>query len=109
MIQRLAANRILMRTDVLLTSSVYGYQKGSPDAFGHEENSPVNLNGNYVDGISISSGYPHKHLWSYVAGLQDNFLAEGSNFDYPCSTGSLQWPPSHVGNDYFCESGNPGH
>ena len=61
-----------------------------------------------MDGISISSGFPRKHLWSYAAGLQENFLAEHSHVDCPCSSGSLQLPPSHVGNDYFCESGAPG-
>ena len=85
---------------------VYGYQKGSPDAF-NTGNS--NLNNIYVDGISITRGSPHKHLWTYVAGLQENFITGDGNVDCPCSTGSTQQPPSAVGNDYFCESGAPGH
>ena len=44
---------------------VYGYQKGSPDAFSGR--SQVNANGNYVDGISITRGSPRKHLWTYAA------------------------------------------
>ena len=85
---------------------VYGYQKGSPDAF---YTSSSNLNNIYVDGISISRGSPRKHLWTYVAGLQENILHGIGNNDCPCSTGSRQQPPSAVGNDYFCESGIPGH
>ena len=75
---------------------VYGYQKGNPDAF-----TGSNVNGNYIDGISITNGHPRRHLWSYLAGERENF---GSN-SCPCSTGSA--PPSAVGNNYFCESGCP--
>ena len=85
---------------------VYGYQKGSPDAF---NTGSSNLNNIYVDGISITRGSPRKHLWTYVAGLQENFIAGDGGVDCPCSTGSTQQPPSAVGNDYFCESGAPGH
>ena len=87
---------------------VYGYQKGSPDAFWRGRNSQVNANGNYVDGISITRGSPRKHLWTYAAGVQENFLT-GPDVACPCSTGSRQHPPLAVGNDYFCESGVPGH
>ena len=86
---------------------VYGYQKGSPDAFWGR--SRVNSNGNYVDGISITSGSSRKHLWAYVAGHQENFIHSSGQYECPCSTGSTQHPPSAVGHDYFCESGVPGH
>ena len=68
----------------------------------------MNANGNYVDGISITSGSPRKHLWTYAAGVQENVLS-GFDVECPCSTDSRQQPPSAVGNDYFCESGVPGH
>ena len=68
----------------------------------------MNANGNYVDGISITSGSPCKHLWTYAARVQENFLS-GFDVACPCSTGSRQQPPSAVGHDYFCESGVLGH
>ena len=77
---------------------VYGYQKGSTDG-----RLSSNVNSNYIDGISITNGYPRRHVWSYIAGYQENF---GSS-KCPCSTGSA--PPSAVGNSYFCESGCPGN
>ena len=84
---------------------VYGYQKGSPDAF---KTGSSNINNIYVDGISITSGNPRKHLWSYVAGVHENFISGDGNYDCPCSTGSIQQSPSAVGSNYFCESGSPG-
>ena len=86
---------------------VYGYQKGSTDAFWRGGNSNINANGNYVDGISITNGSPRKHVWTYASGGQENFLSVPV-VECPCSTGSGQRPPSAVGNDYFCESGAPG-
>ena len=54
------------------------------------------------------SGSSCKHLSSYAAGVQENFLIE-PDIACPCSTGSTQQPPSAVGNDYFCESGAAGN
>ena len=81
---------------------VVGYQYGSPDALGHTTN---NIDSYYVDGVSITQGYPRKHVWTLINGVYE------SNADYsncPCNTppGGVQ-PPSFVGNDNFCESGNP--
>ena len=86
---------------------VYGYQKGNPDGF-WRDNNQVNINNNYVDGISITRGSLRKHVWSYVAGVQENSISGNGNYDCPCSTGSIQQRPPAVGNDYFCESGNSG-
>ena len=52
----------------------------------------VNSNGNYVDGISITSGSSRKHLWAYVAGHQENFIHSSGQYECPCSTGSTQHP-----------------
>ena len=37
-------------------------------------NNHVNVNGNYVDGISITRGSPRKHLLTYVTGAQANLV-----------------------------------
>ena len=81
---------------------VVGYQYGSPDAF-HTETD--NIDSYYVDGVSITQGYPRKHVWTLINGVFENIA---SYDNCPCSTppGDIQ-PPSFVGNDYFCESGNP--
>ena len=82
---------------------VYGYQEGSVDGFWRT--SSTNVNGNYVDGISITNGNPRRHIWTFVAGQQENSIALNGEKECPCSVGSTQ--RSSVGSDYFCESGNP--
>uniref|UniRef100_A0A1X7TMX4 Uncharacterized protein n=1 Tax=Amphimedon queenslandica TaxID=400682 RepID=A0A1X7TMX4_AMPQE len=90
---------------------VVGYQYASTDAvypgLGHND-----INSHYVDGISITRGSPRQHVWTLMAGfseasyyLQDN---DGAT-NCPCSQGSTQNSTlqSFIGNDYFCESGNP--
>ena len=78
---------------------VIGYQVASPDAF----NGP----GLDIDGVSITLlGIQHYHIWSVVAGVTENSnLYTGSNC--PCSFASGLKSPSYIGNNYYCESGNP--
>ena len=77
-----------------------GYQKGTPDAF----RSPYSVNGNYVDGLSITYGSsPRQHIWTYAAGLTDSGNHENGNC--PCATISGQGPQGSVGSHYYCESG----
>ena len=78
---------------------VIGYQIGHPDAF-HHFNS---INSAYVEGVSITHGFPTRsHIWTYAADTSEtrNHLA------CPCDNGSSSSPPSFVGNNYYCESGN---
>ena len=44
-----------------------------------------------------------------MAGVNDAYLDFDGRYDCPCSEGSLQNSTlqSFIGNDYFCESGNP--
>ena len=83
---------------------VIGYQVASPDAFNTEQND-TSIDGFYVDGVSITHGSPRNHIWSYVAGVHEN----RSNAEYvcPCSSQDAAQPPSFVGDNYYCESGNP--
>ena len=87
---------------------VIGYQVGSTDVFGNQQNS---INIGYVDGVSITYGLPRTHIWTYAAGLSSTFVPENERFSCPClTTGSSfrsQVPPTFVGNNYYCESGNP--
>ena len=62
------------------------------------------INSYYVDGISITHGNPREHIWTYAAGLQENFISVQSNgppeCPCTCATGSTQTVPSFVGSDY---------
>ena len=64
------------------------------------------INSYYVDGVSITHGSPRQHVWTLMAGVSP---AGNSRADCPCSPGSPQKSTlqSFIGNDYFCESGNP--
>ena len=87
---------------------VIGYQVGSTDVFDNQQNS---IDAVYVDGVSITYGSPRMHIWTYAAGLSEQLLATNEVFSCPClvagSSFTPQTPPSFVGNNYYCESGNP--
>ena len=96
---------------------VWGFQKGSMDAFypsahSHgrypEQYTPItssrSLDGVYVDGISITSGNPRKHVWTYAVGLSDHQSFAPANC--PCAKHPGPNPPTYVGNHYYCESGD---
>ena len=73
------------------------------DAFGTSSNG---INGAYVDGISITIGYPRKHVWTYAIGLSRDY--NYPTYNCPCNKYPGPQPPSFVGNDYYCESGAVG-
>ena len=80
-----------------------GYQVGSPDGFYTFDANPNDIETDYVDGLSITYGPPgnRHHVFTYAAGLQESTSASSC----PCAGGRA--PPSFVGSDYYCESGNP--
>ena len=83
---------------------VHAYQYGHTDAIS-PANQGYGLESHYVDGVSITQGYPRKHIWTLMSGLFEN---KNSPTDTcPCYPGSTINIPSFVGNDYFCESANP--
>ena len=99
---------------------VVGYQYASPDAdypgdySGEPYGSVIephhnDINSYYVDGVSITHGSPRQHVWTLIAGVNEAIIDYHGYFNCPCSQGSLQNSTlqSFIGNDYFCESGNP--
>ena len=80
---------------------VKGYQYGSPEAL---DTGTDSIDSFYAEGISITQGYPRKHVWTLIAGRYEMSTTLG---DCPCNIPSGPQPPSFVGDDYFCESGNP--
>ena len=88
---------------------VVGYQYRSQHAFGIVGGSQT-IEGHYVDGISLTHGPPgtRQHIWSFAAASIES-ASVLSTSGCPCAdrvSGTIA--PSFVGNDYFCESGNPG-
>ena len=81
---------------------IVGYQKGTPDGF----RSMSSLDSVYVEGVSITTGSPRKHVWTYAVGLSDDHNYPSDNC--PCATVPSPSPPAFVGNDYYCESGDVG-
>ena len=97
---------------------IVGYEKGGMDGFYPSAHAygrvngytPVtssrSLDGVYVDGISITSGNPRKHVWTYAVGLSDNYNYPQCNC--PCAKYPGPDPPTFVGSHYYCESGSSG-
>ena len=92
------------------------YQIGSTDAFGRCGTNPHDNAGTsnsllpntiedpYVDGVSITYGArgSRQHVFTYAAGSTES----SKSCNCPCSVGSASAPPSFVGSDYLCESGD---
>ena len=87
---------------------VTGYQYGTTNAI-DPRGEINNLNGAYIDGVSLTRGNPRQHIWTFMAGLQENSFYENGQYECPCAPSSPATPQSFVGNDYFCESGCPGN
>ena len=80
---------------------IIGYQLGHTDAF---NGAGYSINSYYVEGISVTHGFPRQHIWTFAAGIDEQ---TGSN-RCPCITGNTAGRaniPSFVGQNYFCESG----
>ena len=91
---------------------VVGYQFGTTNADDPtlgDPNSHNDINSYYVDGVSITRGSPRQHVWTLMAGLNEASILGNGHSNCPCSQGSTQNSTlqSFIGNDYYCESGNP--
>ena len=84
---------------------VVGYQYGRTTAVYSTEQ---DINSYYVNGVSITRGTPRQHVWTLIAGINENpDTIYGPYFQCPCRTGgSSSSPPSFVYNDWYCESGS---
>ena len=80
---------------------IVGYQIGYPGGF--QISRPID--NAYINGIGVTRGSPRQHIWSFVNGADEG---SGTNAAIicPCVTGStLNYIPSFVGQNYFCETG----
>ncbi len=83
-----------------LRGRVRGLQGQSSDAFFP---SATSLDEVYVDGVSITTEPPRRHLWTFAAGLMKSSRPDNRNC-CPCDNGAA--PPSLVGDSWTCETGN---
>ena len=67
-----------------------GYQKGKTDAF----LAGGNIDGSYVDGLSITHGSPRQHIWTYAVGVAEHTGHNPSRC--PCAASPGSAPPSFV-------------
>ena len=86
---------------------VRGYQFGATSAFFSAANRQQGINGNYVDGVSLTHGSSNNrtHIWTFACGLSDIYNGRFVQEFCRCVTEQAPLPPSFVGNYYFCESG----
>ena len=71
----------------MICGQVIAYQIGTTDAFGG--NRSHNINSNYVDGVSLTHGFPRSHIWTFAAALdeQGQYTALASSY-CPCINSS---------------------
>ena len=82
-----------------------GYQFASPDGFvNHASTTPDSF---YADGLSVTYGNPRNHIWSFVATWSKDY-PQLIFTRCPCASFPGPPPPTFVGDNYFCESGNSG-
>ena len=83
------------------------YQYGHPDAFG-VPGSPTTINEVYVDGLSITYGMPHQHVWTHVAAVSEGILNSNTDSNCPCSDypGVSPRPPNVFSNDPLWDGEN---
>ena len=85
----------------MVCGRIRGYQVLSTDAFGIRA-STLDIDSNYVDGVSLTYGSPRQHIWTFAAGFDETNPA----FSCPCIAISVAAPPpDFVGNNYFCDTG----
>lgn len=92
-----------------ICGKIIGYQVGTPDTFGDSgRGESPSIDTYYVDGVSLTIGSPRTHLWTFVAGLDE----DGEDPQYNCActnpaqaSDSVEVPP-FVGDDYFCDTGD---
>ena len=85
---------------------IIGYQIGDTDGLVHTTN--AHIDNHYISGVGITHGTPRQHIWSFAAHLSE------SNgqwlYQCPCANPTdsrVPLPAPFMGNNYYCESGNP--
>ena len=89
---------------------VSAYQYGSPDAFvRYYYTRSLTVDGNYVEGVSITHGHPRRHIWTFAAAADEQRADPNA---CPCTKTDITYTgvvPPFVGNNYFCDTGSRNH
>ena len=78
-----------------------GYQYFDTTAFFGYHRAAQTLDGFYVSGLSVTSGSPRNHIWTFASGRSS---AHKGPAHCPCRNQEHVRPP-FVGDKYFCETG----
>ena len=86
-----------------------GYQyRGTIGFHSYHRYGQTSLNDAYVSGLSVTSGSPRNHTWTFAAGLSKDYSYP--DYNCPCTLYTVHGyaAPPFVGEKYFCESVNAG-
>jgi len=89
-----------------MKGKLHGYQKGNPSAFAFNRTPTHSIDDIYLDGVSITIGKPHKHVWSYGVGLSQLHNTMLYKINCPCAKFPGANPPVYVGDHYYCKFGS---
>ena len=93
---------------------VNAIQRGSLDAFSPSlEGRNPGLEGVYIDGVSLTHGAAgsRQHIWTFAAAVYETDPSYNPVIVCPCTNTNFNWTyqiPSFIGQNYFCDTGNPG-
>ena len=112
---------VYLRNNGLSYSRVCGriiaYQKSVFEAFNSNVVYGYLIDFAYASGVLLSHGPvgSRQHIWTFAGALYEQSSVYNTSsfakFICPCTISANSWPyqvPSFVGNNYFCDSGNPG-
>ena len=106
---RSALSKDINQSYAKVCGRVFGYAVSTPDAFfRHPPSLSNNIEGNFIDGVSITHGAPgsRTHIWSFGAGGEITVIP-GTNSRCPCDSNDhfqAPFPPTEVGQNYFCDT-----
>ena len=72
--------------------------EGAPDGFTDD----TDINGTYVDGVSLTHGAQKQHIWTFAATSSETNRMLSCSCNNSNTAGTP--PPEYVGNDYFCDT-----
>ena len=83
---------------------IKAYQWGVTWGFWEHNNGYNTTDDAYFSGVAVMHGSPRQHIWTFAAGVVENYTLEVPTL-CPCDTTFNISIPPFVGEDYFCESG----
>ena len=85
---------------------IKAYQWGQTGGFSGYRDGYNTIDYAYFSGVAVMHGSPRQHIWTFAAGINENYTYGFYKRECPCDEERLSIPiPPFVGEDYFCESG----